>query len=104
MLEQENQEELETQQKFEPVKINLQQYILALDHIENIFNHLSSCKKLPEKCKECPVIGALIELRANASFEQFKAIEKHLGFMGFSAEIFDLNRRNQETPLKAAEE
>ena len=63
------------------MKIDLQTYVLAMTHIEKIFNMLICQKKLEgEKCKECPVLGAVIQLRENAEIEQFKQIEKHLGF------------------------
>jgi hypothetical protein len=70
----------ETQTNFQPVKINLQEYALALEHIESLYNRLCSQKKLGEHCQDCALMAAVTALKEFAQTEQVKVLEKSLGF------------------------
>jgi hypothetical protein len=65
---------------FQPVKIDLKEYALALEHIENLFTRLCCQKKLSDGCKECALMAAVSALKEFAQTEQVKAVEKNLGF------------------------
>jgi hypothetical protein len=73
------QEEAENS-NFQPVKIDLQQYALAMEHIENLFTRLCCQNKLGEQCKDCALMTAVTALKEFAQTEQIKAVEKNLGF------------------------
>ncbi len=75
MLEQEDLEN-----NFQPVKIDLKEYSLAMEHIQNLYDRLCSQKKLHEDCKECPLLAAVTALKEFAATEEVKAVEKNLGF------------------------
>lgn len=72
--------EQEEENNFQPVKIDLKEYALALEHIENLFMRLSCQKKLSDQCKDCALMTAVSALKEFAQAEQVKAVEKNLGF------------------------
>jgi hypothetical protein len=72
--------EQESEGTFQPVKIDLKEYALALEHIENLFARLCCQKKLGEGCKDCALMAAVTALKEFAQTEQLKAVEKSLGF------------------------
>jgi hypothetical protein len=72
------QEEIEN--NFQPVKIDLKEYALAMEHIENLFTRLCSQKKLGEQCKDCALMTAVTALKEFAQSEQCKVVERNLGF------------------------
>ncbi|MGD6852956.1 MAG: hypothetical protein ACQCN6_12935 [Candidatus Bathyarchaeia archaeon] len=72
--------EQEEESNFQPVKIDLKEYALALEHIENLYERLSCQKKLGEQCKNCALMAAVIALKEFAKTEEVKAVEKNLGF------------------------
>ncbi len=65
---------------FQPVKIDLKEYALALEHIESLYTRLCCQKKLGEQCKDCALMTAVTALKEFAQSEQVKAVEKNLGF------------------------
>ncbi len=65
---------------FQPVKIDLKEYALAMEHIENLYTRLCCQQKLGEQCKECPLMAAVNALKDFAQSEQVKLVEKNLGF------------------------
>ncbi len=72
--------EQEGENSFQPVKIDLKEYALAMDHIENLFTRLCCQKKLGEQCKDCALMAAVSALKEFAQSEQVKVVEKNLGF------------------------
>jgi hypothetical protein len=72
--------EQELESNFQPVKIDLKEYALAMEHVESLFNRLCCQKKLGEQCKECALMVAVSALKEFAQIEQVKAVEKNLGF------------------------
>jgi hypothetical protein len=72
--------EHEEETNFQPVKIDLKEYALALEHIENLYERLSCQKKLGEQCKSCPLMAAVTALKEFARTEEVKAVEKNIGF------------------------
>ncbi len=77
---QERMEQEELEGNFQPVKIDLKEYALALEHIENLYTRLCCQKKLGDQCKECALMAAVTALKEFAQTEQCKAVEKNLGF------------------------
>ena len=65
---------------FLPLKIDLKEYALALEHIENLYTRLCCQKKLGDQCKECSLMAAVTALKEFAQTEQAKQVEKNLGF------------------------
>ena len=72
--------EQEIESSFQPVKIDLKEYALAMEHIENLFERLCCQKKLGEQCKDCALMAAVTALKDFAQSEQVKVVEKNLGF------------------------
>ncbi len=72
--------EQELESSFQPVKIDLKEYALAMEHVESLFNRLCCQKKLGEQCKECALMTAVTALKEFAQTEQLKAVERNLGF------------------------
>jgi hypothetical protein len=72
--------EQELENNFQPVKIDLKEYALALEHIENLFERLCCQKKLGDQCKDCALMAAVTALKDFAETEQVREIEKNLGF------------------------
>ncbi|MCL5876340.1 MAG: hypothetical protein M1540_00825 [Candidatus Bathyarchaeota archaeon] len=72
--------EQDLENNFQPVKIDLKEYALALEHIENLYTRLCCQKKLGDQCKDCALISAVTALKDFAQTEQVKAVEKNLGF------------------------
>ncbi len=72
--------EPEEETNFQPVKIDLQEYALAMEHIENLFNRLCCQNKLGDACKDCALMAAVTALKEFAQTEQVKVVEKNLGF------------------------
>ncbi|MCW3999245.1 MAG: hypothetical protein NWE93_03305 [Candidatus Bathyarchaeota archaeon] len=70
----------EIENNFQPVKIDLKEYAMAMEHIENLYIRLCSQKKLGDHCKECPLMAAVTVLKEFAQSEQVKVVEKNLGF------------------------
>jgi hypothetical protein len=72
--------EQELENNFQPVKIDLKEYALALEHIESLYNRLCCQKKLGEQCKDCALMTAVVTLKEFARTEEVRAVEKNLGF------------------------
>ena len=72
--------EEEAQSSFQPIKIDLKEYTLALEHIESLYTRLCCQNKLSEQCKDCALMAAVTALKEFAQIEQVKVVEKSLGF------------------------
>jgi hypothetical protein len=70
----------ELEGNFQPVRIDLKEYALAMEHIESLFTRLCCQKKLGDGCKDCALMSAVTALKEFAQTEQVKAVEKNLGF------------------------
>ncbi len=55
-------------------------YADSLEHIEEIFNRLCIRHKLSEKCKQCPFLEEIENMRTLVKSQKFDQIEKELGY------------------------